>query len=135
MAYLLFILITLALLTGFFALTRYEARRGARFFEPQRAHLDRSVARGEFILQHVDFGAFLRAEVYRAANRAGHEIAHLSLQGVRAVERLLTRLVRHLRTQRVPEDTPRVSAREFVKTLSDFKGRLRETRPEVPDIR
>ena len=134
MAHLLFILITLALLAGFFALTWYEARRGTRFFEPLRSRLDRNVARSEFVLQHVDFSAFLRTEIYRIANRIGHGIAHLSLQGVRAVERLLTRLVRHLRTQRIPDAAPRESAREFVKTLSDFKGRLRETRPEVPDI-
>lgn len=134
MAYIIFILLTLALLAGFFFLTQYEERRGHRFFAEARTRLDRQVARVEFILAHVDLGAFLRDEVRRATSLAGHAIVHFSLQIVRAVERLLTRLVRHLRTQHPVETAPRESSRPFVKTLSDFKDRLKATRPEVPEV-
>lgn len=134
MAYLVFIGITLALLAGFFALTNYETRRGMRVFEAERAHLDRTVERVEFILQHVDLGAFLRDEIRRLIARLGHDIAHLSLQAVRSTERVLTRLVRHLRSRHTVDTTPRETARPFVKSLSDFKDRLKATRPEVPEL-
>ncbi len=132
--YLIFILITLVLLVGFFVLTEYEARRGARFFAQGRARLDQNVERVEFVLAHVDLGAFLRDEIRRLAGRLSHDIAHLSLQSVRAAERLLTRLVRHLRVRHAVDAAPRESTREFVKTLSDFKGRLKATHPEIQEI-
>ncbi|MFA5998260.1 MAG: hypothetical protein WC814_02640 [Candidatus Paceibacterota bacterium] len=134
MGNLIFLLITLALLGGFVALTEYEARRGARVFARERAHLDRNVERIEFVLRHIDLAAFLRDEVRRLAGRVGHDIAHLSLQTVRNAERLLTRLVRHLRSRHEVESAPRESTRAFVKTLSDFKGRLKATHPEISDI-
>ena len=134
MAYLLFILGTLALLAGFFALTWYEERRGVRVYAARREHLDRQVARVEFILENVDLAAFLRSEVYRAASRIGHDVVHLSLQAVRTAERTLTRLVRDLRARHDIDTAPRESSRPFVKTLSDFKDRLKATRPEVPDV-
>jgi len=129
-----FILIALALLAGFFALTWYEERRGARVFAQVRERLDRHVARTEFILAHVDLAAFLRDEVRRAVGRISHDIAHVSLQAVRVAERLLTRAVRHLRVRHEAAIVPRESTRPFVKTLSDFKDRLKATRPEMPDV-
>ncbi|MHB1769910.1 MAG: hypothetical protein ACYCPH_02400 [Minisyncoccota bacterium] len=134
MGYLIFILVPLALLAGFFALTQYEARRAARFFAAPRARFDNKVGHIEFILTHVDLSAFLRAETRRIATRIGHDSAHLSLQAVRAAERLLTRAVRRFRTARAVEKAPRESSREFVKVLSDFKGHLDATRPEIPEI-
>lgn len=134
MAPLIFIFISCALLASFFVLTQSEARRGTRFFAQERTSLDRSVERIEFILEHVDLGAFLREEVRRLAARVSHDIAHLSLQAVRATERLLTRLVMHLRTRHAVDAAPRENVREFVKTLSDFKGGLRATHPEIGEI-
>jgi len=133
-AYLIFILFTFALLVGFFALTQYEERRGTRLFARARTNLDEKVARVEFILDHVDLSAFLRDEIRRAVSRLGHALANLSLQTVRATERLLTRLVRYMRTQHAVDTAPRESSRPFVKTMSDFKDRLKATRPEVSDI-
>ena len=130
MACLIAVLVLLALLIGFVVLTRYEARRGARFFAPERDALDKNVERVEFIVAHVDLMAFAREEFSRALNQIGHTIAHLSLQAVRAVERLLTRLVRHLRTRNQESVAPRETAREFVKTLSDFKDTLKATHPD-----
>ena len=134
MAYLIFILVSFALLIGFFALTQYEERRGMRFFAARRERFDRQVARVEFILEHVDLAAFLREEMRRAVSLTSHAIANISLQTVRAVERLLTRLVRYLRTTHAVEVAPRESSRPFVKTLSDFKDRLKATRPEIPSV-
>ena len=134
MAYLFFILVTLALLGGFFALTWYEAERGVRLLAPLRARLDRKVEHIEFVLTHVDLAAFLRDEVRRLAHRIGHDIVHLSLQAVRAVERLLTRLIRYFHTRHAVDVAPRETSRPFVKTLADFKGRLKATHPKISDI-
>lgn len=134
MAYLIFIAVSLTLLVGFFILSSYEMQKGVRVFARERARLDGHVERIEFICSHVDFGAFVREEALRIAHRVAHDVAHVSLQVVRIAERLLTQLVRRLRTEHAVNVTPRADAREFVKTLSDFKGQLQETRPEVPDV-
>jgi hypothetical protein len=131
----IFVLITLALLIGFVVLTRYETRRGVRYFANERAHLDRSVGHIEFIFEHVDLASFLREEAHRFFARVSHDVAHLSLQAVRATERLLTRIVIRLRSHHHAVDTaPRENVREFVKTLSDFKSGLKATHPEVGEI-
>lgn len=134
MAYLIFILITLALLAGFSILTDYETRRGARFCAAYRTRLDQNVERMEFIFEHVNFGEFLRDEMRHLVSRIGHDAVHFSLLLVRAVERLLTRLIKHLRAQPEIDPAPRETAREFVKTLSDFKDNLKATHPEIQEI-
>jgi len=134
MASLIFILVSLTLLVGFFMLSAYETRRGVRLFARERARLDGDVTRITFVLTHVDFGAFVRDLVIHATHCIVHDIAHFSLLIVRAIERSLTRLVRFLRTWRAADIVPHENTREFVKTLSDFKGHLKETRPDVPDI-
>jgi|SRR3989338_2579426 len=113
-----------------------EARRQARFFSTYRNQLDRWVEQASFILAHVDFASFAKEEIQRLARRASHDLAHLTLQSVRAVERLLTRLVRRLRTRHPDLSQPAgESTRSFVRTLSEFKGHLEATRPEMSDIR
>jgi hypothetical protein len=133
-AYLIAILVSLALLIGFVVLTRYEARLGRHFFATERAELDKSAKRIAFIIEHVDLAAFVQDEVHHAANTVGHTVANLSLQMVRAVERLLTRVVRHLRIRNEGMSAPRENAREFVKTLSEFKETINATHPEVSGI-
>ncbi|MCR4333542.1 MAG: hypothetical protein NUV60_00770 [Patescibacteria group bacterium] len=133
---LVFIFVTLGLLGGFLVLTDYEARRGVRVGAAYRERLDHQVERVEFILEHVNLGAFLREEVHHLVARVSHDVAHFSLQSVRATERLLTRAVMHLRSKHSVDATaPRENAREFVKTLSDFKGGLKATHPEISDIK
>lgn len=137
MIYSVFILISGVLLIGFFVLTWYEKRHGVRLLAEKRAQLDQNVARIEFIWTHIDLGAFARDELRRAMSFIGHHGIHISLRGVRTVERFLTRLARHFRTQRAPSNAfpaPRESTRTFVKTLTDFKGRLKATHPPVSDI-
>ena len=103
-------------------------------FAEKRAHLDAQVERLEFILTHVDFKAFLREEAHRITQSVTHDIARISLNVVRSVERSLTRLVRRIRMERNVDAGVRENAREFVKTLSDFKDQLKETAPEVPGV-
>ena len=131
---LIFILSTVILLVGFFVLSQHEVRRGTRVFALERNRLDEYTGRVTFILEHVNFGSFLREEINRLAHRVAHDVAHLSLVAVRATERFLTNIVRYLRARRAVDLTPRENAREFVKTLSDFKEQLKETPPEIPDI-
>ena len=131
MAYLIAVLVALALPAGFALLTRYEARRGARFFSGQRAALDAQAARAAFIIEHVDLAAFAREEVRHAVARAGHAIAHVSLRAVRAAERFLTRLVRYMRRKKEEAVVPRENAREFVKALSDFKETIAAAHPDI----
>lgn len=130
MAHAFFIVLALLVLAGFLALTNYEARRGGRMFARERTTLDEKVSRVEFILEHVDLGAFAREELRRLAHRIAHDTAHLSLAAVRATERLLTRLVRRLRPHRAEEVELRDNSSAFVKTLSDFKGRLKKAAEE-----
>ncbi|OGG92601.1 hypothetical protein A3G63_00300 [Candidatus Kaiserbacteria bacterium RIFCSPLOWO2_12_FULL_52_8] len=134
MMYLIPIAISIVLFIAFFVLTCYESRRGGRFFTPMRERLDETIGRLGFILTHVDFAAFLRDETRHLISRAGHAAAHLSLRAVRSVERVLTRLVRYLRMHHTIDMRPGENTREFVRTLSDFKDSLKETRPEVPTI-
>lgn len=133
MGYLIFLLLSIALLGGFLVLTGYETRRGARVLDVTRARLDRETERAFFIVEHVDLVAYVREETQHFLERFGHDIAHLFLQAVRAAERLLTHLVRTLRT-RSESAAPHETQREFVKTLADFKDHLEATRPEVPDV-
>ncbi|MDE1966444.1 MAG: hypothetical protein KGI41_04365, partial [Patescibacteria group bacterium] len=100
MAYVVAILVALALLIGFIVLTVYERARGARFFEAYRASLDAQAERLAFIAEHVDFPAFLRDSSRELAAYAMHEIVNGTLITVRALERLLTRAVRYLRVRR-----------------------------------
>lgn len=130
-----FILLALTLLVGYIAVLVYEARRGTRFLEVRRARLDDMAGKAAFIVRHVDFASFAREELTRLARKAGHDLAHLTLVSVRALERLLTQLVRRLRMHAERAELPaRESTRHFVRTLSEFKGHLETTRPEMPEV-
>lgn len=128
------ILVSFALLGGFLALVIYETKQGVRFLPQTRERLDVLVTRGTFVVEHVDFAAFLRDTVRTGVNRLVHDVAHLSLLFVRTIERFLTRVVRYLRTRNAVDMVPHKNAREFVQKLSDFKGQLQETPPKIPDI-
>ncbi|MFZ2500605.1 MAG: hypothetical protein WAW90_01295 [Minisyncoccia bacterium] len=134
MVYLVVVLISLTLLVGFVLLTQYEDHRSQRFFAAERALLDTNIERAKFIVKHVDFAAFARDEIHHAVSRVGHVIAHISLQVVRIAERLLTRAVRHLRIKNESNAAPRENAREFVKTLTDFKDELPAPHSDISDI-
>lgn len=125
--------LSVGLFAGFLFLTERERVRGERVLAARRAALDAQVSRLIFIVQHVDFKSFAREEAGRLVTWVSHIAAHLSLRAVRAVERALTRLVRHLRTKQAIE-VPAHETREFVKQLSVFKGGLKETAPEIEKL-
>ncbi len=129
-----FIFISFGLLTSYIGFLLFESRRGTRFLVPHRVRLDRTIERSAFIFAHVDFASFAHEEAKRFTHRLTHDVAHLSLTSVRILERLLTRLVRHLRAKSISERTPQESARSFVRTLSEFKGQIKATRPDVSEI-
>jgi len=135
MSYLILILTSLALLTGFVALVQYETRTGIRFFASRRDALDAGVERIQFIVEHVDLAAFAAEEIRHAGTVVSHAVVTVSLQAVRSVERLLTRLVRYLRAKSESTEPPHETAREFVRTLSDFKDTLKTSYPGVPEIK
>jgi len=130
MTYLIAVLVSVALLVGFSILTFFESRNSVRLFRAPRERFDAAVAHTEFIVTHIDLLAFVRETFRQGMNRTGHVLAHFSLQAVRAIERVLTRLVRHFRTHPDVPVVPRESSREFVKTLSDFKDNLKTTHPD-----
>jgi hypothetical protein len=129
MAILLVVGVPVLLLSGFLALTQYETTAGTRFFEDERSRFDRFVTRWLFVYEHVDFVAFFRDIASMALHHVGHTLTHVSLQVVRWVERLLTRLIRFFHAREAALE-PRESTRAFVKTLSDFKEHLRATAPQ-----
>lgn len=133
MSYLIFIVVTIGLFVGFLVLTEQERTRGVRVFAKRRDELDARVARFSFIITHVDFKSFAREEAARLLHAASHLAAHLSLRAVRATERALTRLVRHLRTKQAAE-MPAQETRDFVKQLSAFKGELKDSPPEIEKL-
>ena len=134
MAYLIFVIVAVVGLIGFFILSDYETRRGTRVFADERMRLDEQVQRVEFILANVDLAALVREESHRIIQRIIHDATHISLSAVRSVERLLTRLIKRIHMERTADTGSRENAREFVKTLSDFKEHLEITHPDVPDV-
>lgn len=100
MLYLILIAVSLILLGGFLVLVSIERKRGLRVAGALRNRLDAKVSRVAFIVQHVDWGAFVKHLVGTVFERVAHDIAHGVLRAVRFVERLLTRTVRQLRARR-----------------------------------
>jgi len=125
--------LSIVLVGGFFVLTTYEQRRGTRVFAEYRMRLDAFVTRVLFITTHVDFEAFLRETLRIVGARIVHDLAHIMLLLVRAAERLLTRLVRHLRARH--EISPvAADPRPFVRAMSDFKQQLSSARPTFREL-
>lgn len=124
---------TMGLLAGFLGLTQIEAKTGRRY-GAWRTKLDEFVDRMLYIYTHVDLAEFVRDEVRHHIGRTGQAGLHLALTVVRWVERTLTRLMRYFRAHPDVNVAPRETAREFVRTLSDFKEELRTTPREISDI-
>ena len=106
MLYLIAIILSIALFGAFIGLTVYEGAHGVRFLGRTRDRLDTRAARVFFIIGHVDWTGFLAHAAGTMLEHAAHEAAHGALKGVRALERVLTRTVRTLRTrnvERMPE--------------------------------
>ena len=128
------IIATLTLLAAYVAILMVEAYRGVRFAPAYRERLDDIVLQGQFIVAHVDFSSFFKSESKRITLYLVHESAHLALQAVRSVERFLTTIVKRLRLHPEAPLPEGLSERHFVRTLSEFKGQLETTRPEMSEV-
>lgn len=109
MVYLILIATLLAFLAGTLVLFSYEARSGKRILAGTRYKADKKIASFEFVLAHVDWGAFSADVTRTTLLRIAHDITHSTLLAVRATERLLTRFVRSLRSQRTLPAVPHPS--------------------------
>ncbi len=119
------VLLALALLAGFLALARFEARRGARFLAASRARLDARLEHLAFVYTHTDWAVLVRSESKKLLEHLLHVGVHYVLIAVRGVERALTRLVRELRARvERRSEPPEGEPRAFIKTLSGFKENI-----------
>ncbi len=137
MPYLIFIAVPLLVLAGFLALVSFEERRGSRIIlAGQRYRLDLTVARISFVVKHVDWGAFINDLVRTSVERATHDIAHMALVAVRALERQLTQVVRTLRARRdQPLLAPRADRPSRIQTaISYVKKTVQRSRKAPPVI-
>lgn len=135
MIYFLFLPAALVLFVLFSVLTALEAKSGTRLFGAARTKFDARVERAAFVLQHVDWGAFVNDVARTGFERALHDIAHGTLMIVRFIERILTRTVRYLRARRehlLPQAGSGADASVFSQTASYLRRTLRRTR-KVPE--
>ncbi len=123
MSYLVTILASLLLLTGFITWSWLETRQGFRLFAAPRHKLDSKVSRTLFVIKHIDWAAFFAHLVRSSGERIAHDVVHTTLGVVRSLERMLTRNIRTLR-ERVdasgPEEVP-VEGSQLIATLVRFR--------------
>lgn len=127
MTYLILILGSLLLLTGFVLWSWFETQHGFRILGGVRRKLDRQVARTTFVLTHIDWGAFFAHMARTTAERVAHDVVHTTLLIVRATERTLTRLIRSLR-ERVARHEPSgepVEGSQLIATIVRFRKSLK----------
>ncbi len=135
MAYLIAILVSFLLLGAFLALTRYETTHGVRFFGSARSRFDSEVEKAAFIVRHVDWSAALAHLVRTATARIVHDVAHTTLIVVRIIERLLTRVVKYLRTSR--QQAAAVSDRkkfDMRASLAQLRQNFKKAREESEEV-
>ncbi len=128
MPFLILVGLSLTLFGAFLLLTVVEAKYG-RVFASSRLKLDKRVARVVFIVQHVDWGGFIKHVVQATIERVAHDTAHATLVFTRFIERSLTRLVMTLRERRSGRTTPTATSRQRVslrETLESFRKSLHE---------
>ncbi|MEK9160573.1 MAG: hypothetical protein AAB440_00855 [Patescibacteria group bacterium] len=128
MIYLAIFVVALVLFFGFLFLNSVEQKKGARILSGMRSALDARVARATGVVAHVDFSAFLWNLSKDVTGRLVHDIAHVSLIAVRSLERLLTRLVRFIRSRVHAPQVVEGKRSAFVETITYFKKTLRRSK-------
>lgn len=120
------VLLSGALFAGFLALTAREARTGVRMLAKSRDAFDARVQVLTATFGHIDLSAFVFHFLRDAMKRVAHDIAHVTLAFVQALERLLRRLVVRMRAR-----TPlhRGNPRAYVEYMTRGK---RVQKPESP---
>ncbi len=136
MGYLIAETSAITLFAGFIALTQYEKYRGARFIPTYREKIDLFAIKARFIIEHVDFLAFIYETIRQAFNKMAHDSVHLALRVTYLIERHLVRAVDYFRirfTTRQDFSKPTKKSSEFVRTITDFKQELHKERSDGND--
>lgn len=136
MGYLIAETSAITLFAGFIALTQYEKYRGARFVPTLRKKIDLFATKARFVIEHVDFLAFIYETIRQSFNKMAHDSVHFALRVTYLVERHLVRAVNYFRmrfTARQDFSTPTKKSSEFVRTITDFKHELHKERNENDD--
>lgn len=118
-------LASVALLSGFLFLTAREARTGSRAFPSFRSSLDAKVASFTHAFDKVDVSATALGFARTLGKRVVHDVAHVSLALVEALQAALHRFVTRLKA-REQAGAPR----PFVTYVSKVKRVLRVNREE-----
>ena len=129
MPFLLAILISAGLFTGFLLFTLLERKFGMRLLAGPRTTLDRQVSRLAFIVRHIDFGKFFLHIVRTVVGTITHDVVAVVLRAVRSFDRFLSSIVHRLRKPKDESLAPGTGSR-FVKTMSYFKKNLQN--PHAP---
>jgi hypothetical protein len=122
--------VSILLFAGFLLLTYLESSRQFRLMPASRAKLDRHVKRVAFVVSHVDWSAFIGQLVRNAAEIIVHDVAHATLLVIRALERLLTRIVHGLRTRRLSRSEDPGTVTTVVERIAHLRETLRRARAE-----
>lgn len=124
------LLASIALFTGFLALTALESAKRFRVAPVSRGKLDRQVKRLSFVVRHVDWSAFIGQLVRNAFEIIVHDVAHAILLIIRALERFLTRIVVGLRTRRLSRSGDPGTVSTVVERLAHLRETLKRARAE-----
>jgi hypothetical protein len=135
MSYLIAVLVSLLVLASFLLFSSLETRYGFRVLAGPRRRFDRHVARATYVARHIDWSGFIAHIVKTTAERIAHDIVHTTLLVVRAVERILTRIIRVLR-ERVASratDEPPVEGSQLIATIIRFRKSFKRELPPAQD--
>ena len=111
------------LFVGFLLLTRHEAEVGRRMFAASRASFDEKTSFLFAAFKHIDASALIVHGIRDVLKKVVHDIAHLLLATVEALQKFLRRTV-----VRLKESTPlhRGNPRAFIEHMKSAKKDRRE---------
>lgn len=127
MSYFSITFIPLGLLFFFLTVIFVERKRNKRFFSVTRNRFDARVSRMGYVIEHIDWGAFLNHVFKLSIEKVAHDVVHGTLLAVRTIERTLTRAIRVLRERLAHRSASSEAPEgfEFGKTIQRFKKTLR----------
>lgn len=124
MAFLIAILVSLALFAAFIGVTVLERTRGARFFAARRAALDARVTSAAMVVRTADPLDFVVRSARTLFGHIFHDIANVAWATVRMLERTLATAVKKLRAMRHHEARTETNS-SYVKSISSHGEMLR----------
>lgn len=119
----IFFLVSLLLFVGFLLLTHHETRVGRRVLATSRASLDERTSFLFAAFKHIDASALIMHGIQDVLKKVVHDIAHLLLATVEALQKFLRRTL-----VRLKEKTPlhRGNPRAFIEHMNSAKRERRE---------